>query len=111
VAVDLVEHLRVDPRQDAGEELGAHPIDVALRDLGEDLLRDVDHGARLLVGRPAQPVAEMVPPPPGELSAGHEPVAVRDSREDHAAGPRHQRLVEVEEGGGLGLGCCHCAGA
>ena len=29
VAVDLVEHLRVDPRQDPGQHLRAHPLDVA----------------------------------------------------------------------------------
>ena len=49
MAVDLVQHLRVDPRQDSGEHRGGHALDVPLGDLGEDALRDLQHRIGLLV--------------------------------------------------------------
>jgi len=84
VAMDLIEHLGIDARQDPGQHRGRHSLDVPLRHLGEDLLGHLEHGAGLLVRGPPQAVAKVVPAPSGELPASHEPALVRDTCEDHA---------------------------
>ena len=78
VAMDLVEHLRVDAGQDPREHRRRHPLDVPLGHLGEDLLGDVEHRVGLLVRGAAKTVAEVVPAPLGELAARDEAALVGD---------------------------------
>ena len=99
VGVDLGQHLRVDARQDPGQHLGPHAIDLDARHSGDQIARDLHHLGSLLVARPTQPVAEVIEAPAGELAAPDDPPLRGHPGEDHPRRPRHQGLVEVEEGG------------
>ena len=62
----LLEHRRVDPRQDAGQEVRAHAGDLALGNPGEKLLdlREDLRGA--LVGRSPEAKPNVLEPPAGK---------------------------------------------
>jgi hypothetical protein len=93
VRVDLVHHLRVDPRQDPGEQVGSHARDVLLGDPPEQVLDEREHGLRALVGRTVEAEAHVVEPPGDQLAAAHHPRPVRGAAEVHRARPRHQGPV------------------
>ncbi|HET7053933.1 MAG TPA: hypothetical protein VFI09_08475 [Solirubrobacterales bacterium] len=98
VGVDLVEHLRVDARQDRRHHLRVHPFDRARGDAGDQVPRHAQHIARALVGRAAQAVAQVLHRPARQLTAADDPVPRRDAGELHPTRPRHQGLVQIEEG-------------
>ena len=97
VAPDLLEHLRVDPRQDPGHHLRGQPRKLDPRDPFEGLAGHPQQRIGLLVARSHQPVAKVIDPPPRQLAPRDEPMIAGGSREDHARRPGHQGLVEIEK--------------
>ena len=97
VPVGDLEHLRVQPRQHAGEHVGRQPLQVAhahaLEHLADPLAQRV--GAR--VGRAAQAEEDVLPRVARELAARDEPGLVRGAPELERRRARDQRAVEVEE--------------
>ena len=99
VAVGHVQHLRVDPRQDAREHLRRHPLEVldpAAADRGVHLLAQ---GVGGLVSRPLDSEPDVVAHRAGQLPTRQLTGVVRSTREMEGTAAFHQRLVEVEESG------------
>ena len=97
VAVDLLQHLGVDARQDRRQDLRVHPFDGPHRDARDQLAGDPQDLTGALVGRPPQPISQVLDGPAEELPAPDDPVSRGDAGELHTARPRHQGLVEIEE--------------
>ena len=97
VGVDLLEHLRVDPRQHADQHLGCHSRDLARRDAVEDLLDLAEQLLGRLVGRAAHPKAHRIDPPTRHLAPADQPGLGRRPRPRQAGGPGDQGPVQIEE--------------
>ena len=100
VPVDLLQHLRVDARQDRRQDLRVHPFDGPHRDAGDQFAGDPQDLGGALVGRPPQAVPQVLDRPAEELPAADDAVPRGDAGELHPARPRHQGLVQVEERSG-----------
>jgi hypothetical protein len=83
VGIDLIEHLRVDARQDRRHHLGVHPFQTARRHTGDQIARDAQHLRRTLIGGAAQAIAQVLERPAGELTAADDPMPRRDTGELH----------------------------
>ncbi len=97
VRVGAREHLRVQPRQHAGEHARGHPLEVAHAHPRDHLADAPAHVVGAVVGRAAQPEAEVLVDVAQQPRARDHPRLVGRAGEEDARGPRHQRLVEVEE--------------
>jgi len=99
VLVRDLEHLRIQPRQDAGEDLRrqAPEVDHALAaDHRRDALAD---GVGRVVGRPAQAELQVLPRVARQAAAGDEARAACRAGPVKAGRAGHERAVEVEEDG------------
>src|ERR1700709_2384203 len=74
------------------------PLNRLRRDPADQLAGRPQDLAGALVGGSAEAIAQMLYPPAGELAAAADPGLGRDAGELHPGGPRHQGLVQVEEG-------------
>ena len=99
LAVDLGQHLGVDPRQDPGQDLRPHALDLPRGDVGKRIPGHLQDLVGLLVGGAPEAVPEMISRPLEDLDPGDQPTPASHPRELHPARPRHQGLVKVEECG------------
>src|SRR5436190_6925946 len=92
-----LEHLRVQPRQDARQHHRAQPLDVRDAPILEERADAVAHDDGPLVGRASQPELDVLHGVTGELPARRQTRAARRTGPVEAGRAGHERSVEVEE--------------
>ena len=100
VRVDLLEHLWIDPGQQADEHLGRQARKLAGRGALEDELDLAEQLLGRLVARSPEAEPQRIEPPAQHLAAPDQPRLGRRPRPRQPRAARDQRSVEVEEGRG-----------
>ena len=99
MGVGALEHLWVQPRKHPSEHARREPLQVAHRHPRDHLPHALAHVIGAIIGRAAQAEAEVLVQIPRQTRARDHSRLIGRTSEEHARGARHQRLVEVEEGG------------
>ena len=93
------QHLRVDPGQDAGQDIGPQPLEVADRGPGQRLRDPVAQRHRGFVSGAAEAELGVGNGVRHELATAQQPGPIRRAPELKRRGPLHQGLIEIEERG------------